>query len=185
MKEADTLSMYERVMGREAFATLPRAVQRFHRLAGRVTLHGQVQVDAPSSLLARLLAFGLGAPQRAGRGPIRFELVAGSASETWTRHFPRRTMSSRMSLSAGMVEERLGLARLTFELVARDAGLTMVLRRLRVLGVPCPAGWLPRITADESGDGDRLTFDVAAAWPWIGTVARYRGHLGLGPEAAP
>jgi hypothetical protein len=58
----------------------------------------------------------------------------------------------------------------------------MRLLRLRLLGVPCPRRLVPRVTAEESGDGDRLHFRVAATLPWVGTVASYRGHLVLPSE---
>ena len=65
--------MYECLLGGR-YAQLPAAVQRFHRLAGRTVLHGWVETQAPASALARVLAYGLGSPQRAGSGAIRFEI---------------------------------------------------------------------------------------------------------------
>lgn len=171
-------SLYERAMG-DSYALLPAAVQRFHRLSGRVVLHGSVQTHAPASSLARVLAFCLGAPQRASSGPIRFELDASPVVERWTRCFPTQTMTSRLRLVAGSVEEQLGAARLTFQLLAADGRLEMALTRMRFLGVPCPRWLLPRITAEESGDDDRFHFRVCAALPWVGTVASYHGHLDI------
>jgi Domain of unknown function (DUF4166) len=129
--------MYERVMG-ENYALLPTAVQRFHRLAGRHVLHGWVETHAPASTLARLLAFCLGTPRSTSSGPLRFELDADSDAESWTRHFPARTITSRMRLVAGQVEEQLGASRLTFNLTAADGTLKIKLTRLRFLGAPCP-----------------------------------------------
>jgi hypothetical protein len=171
-------SLYERVMG-ERFARLPVAVQRFHRLSGCVVLHGYVQTDAPATWLAGALAVLLNTPRHASEGVLRFELDASPDVERWTRHFPQRTMSSRLRLRDGCVEEHLGAARLTFELVAGDGALRMRLVRLRLLGVPCPRWLMPRIIAEEAGDGGQLHFSVSAALPWLGTVASYRGHLAL------
>jgi hypothetical protein len=176
-----TLSLYERVMG-ERFALLPSAVQRFHRLRGQVVLHGRVQTDAPATWLAAVLARMLGTPRHASEGALRFELDAGTDVEHWTRHFPQRTMSSRLQWRAGRVEERLGAARLSFDLTAGEGALRMRLVHMRFLGVPCPRWLMPRITAEESGDGEHLHFRVTAALPWLGTVASYRGHLVLASE---
>jgi hypothetical protein len=166
------------------YARLAPALQRFHRLRGRHTLHGEVTTDAPASPLAALLARGLGSPCRATRGPIRFELDVDTGGETWTRHFPGWTMSSRLREVGGEIVERLGAARLAFSLTEVDGRLVMRLRGLRFLGIPCPACMRPRIVAEETGeqgaDGrQRLHFRVEARVPGLGQVVGYRGHLEL------
>lgn len=171
-----TASMYERAMG-ESFDRLPPAVRRFHRLVGLQELHGWVDTDAPSSLGARLLARFLGTPLQATSGPIRFELDAGPDAETWTGHFPAQSMTSQMRIDALKIEERLGATRLTFDLCETDGRLEMRLQGLRFLGLPCPKWLLPRLIAEETGQGDRLHFRVRASLPVIGTVASYSGHL--------
>lgn len=175
-------SLYQRVMG-SRFEQLPAAVQRFHRLSGNHSLQGWVETSAPASWLGRVLAWGLGSPQQAQEGPIHFELKAQPELERWTRHFPAKTMSSTLSLGAAAVVERLGLARLEFELLAPAGRLEMRLLNMRFLGVPCPRWLMPRILAIETGEADRLHFEVEASVPLIGRVTRYRGHV-LVPEAA-
>jgi hypothetical protein len=172
----NTASMYEQAMG-ESFVRLPLAVQRFHKLAGLQELHGWVDIDAPSTRAARLLALCLGTPLRATSGPIRFELQAAAEAETWTRHFPRQKMTSRMRLDARQVVERLGAARLTFDLCEAEGRLEMRLMGLHFMGVPCPRWLLPKVIAEETGRDDRLHFRVHASLPVIGTVTSYRGHL--------
>lgn len=174
----NTASMYEQAMG-ESFDRLPRAVQRFHKLAGLQELHGWVDTDAPSTLAARLLALCLGTPLRATSGPIRFELRAAPEAETWTRHFPSQKMTSRMRLDARRVVEQLGVARLTFELCEAEGRLEMRLMGLHFMGVPCPRWLLPEVIAEETGQNDRLHFRVQASLPVIGIVTSYRGHLSL------
>ncbi len=175
------LSLYEQILGAD-YARLPEAVQRFHRLNGHTVLQGWVETGAPDSLLARGLAFWLGAPRGRSAGPLRFELKAGSETETWTRHFPTQTMSSRIRLVAGRLEERLGAARLTFSLTASDKKLSMKLAKMKFLGVPCPNWLLPQVVAEETGIGDQLHFHVTAALPFVGAVASYRGHLEVRPK---
>lgn len=172
------LSMYEQVLG-QGYACLPSAVQRFHRLSGHTVLHGWVETQAPATILARALAVCLGAPRDSSRGPLRFELTSGIAKETWTRHFPTRTMTSCMRLVAGQVEERLGSARLTFNLVATESRLSMRLVKMRFFGVPCPTWMMPRIVAEERGADDQLHFHITAELPFVGMVASYRGHLDI------
>jgi len=175
-------SLFERVLG-EGFAALPPALQRFHRLHGRHELHGLVETDAPASFGARLLARCLGTPTRATHGRIRFVLEAAPDLETWTRHFPGRTMRSRMRFGAGHVVEQMGLARLAFALEASGGRLRMRLTGMRFLGIPCPAWLRPQLVAEEAADRsagrDRLHFRIEARVPGAGQVVGYRGHLWL------
>lgn len=171
--------LYQRVMGEAAFAALPAAVQRFHRLAGAHELAGWVVVEAPASGPARLLARALGTPTAAWEGPLSFRLEAQPLQELWTRRFPAHTLVSRLSFRAGALQESMGPARLQFGLRVEPGKLVMQLQGLRFLGLPCP-GWLrPTVLAEESGDQDRLCFVVRAAVPGMGQVAGYRGWLAV------
>lgn len=180
------MTLYEQLLG-PRYRELPLAVQRFHRLAGRHVLHGRVRTRSPATLLSRLLALCLGTPRSDGEGPIRFELEADTGQERWTRVFPAQTMRSVLSPDRGLVLERLGLSRLSFELAPGAQGqLSMRLVRLRFLGLACPRWLMPRITADEFGEGpDVLRFEISASVPWIGRVAAYSGHLKLPESEAP
>lgn len=178
-------SLFERVLG-DRFAALPASLQRFHRLSGRHELQGMVDTDPPASPGGRVLAWCLGTPTRATHGTIRFVLEAAPDVETWTRHFPGRTMRSRMHVASGHVVERMGAARLAFALDVDDGRLRMRLQGMRFLGIPCPAWLRPRLVAEEAGDasaqGERLHFRIEAGVPLLGRVVGYRGYLVL-PEA--
>ena len=176
--------MYETAMGQH-FGRLARSVQDFHRLAGKHVLHGQVEIHAPQSMLAKFLARLLGTPLVSNRGPIKFELDARPLEETWTRHFPAKVMTSHLQLLDGQLVEKLGAARLTFALCECEGRLTMQLCRLQFLGIPCPRWLMPIVIAEETGADDRFNFHVRAAVPWVGVVASYRGHLSLADTASP
>jgi hypothetical protein len=173
-----TLSLYQQVMGGQ-FTLLPRPLQRFHALEGAHVLSGWVEVGAPASLVARILARCLGAPLNAQHGPIQFELRAGAVEEVWTRHFPGKTMESRLTHTAGHIVERLGFAQLWFALEGDSEMLEMKLVQLRFLRVPCPRWLLPAIVAEETATPGHLNFRVEASLPLIGVVTSYRGYLKL------
>jgi hypothetical protein len=176
--------MIERALA-EDYARLPPAVQRFHRLQGRHVLQGWVQTQAPATRLAHALARLLGTPRRACTGRLRFELEAGPDTETWIRCFPGdTTMRSQLRRAGGEIEERLGPARLVFQLGVSGQALTMGLARLSFAGLPCPQWLLPRLVAEERGSEQQLHFVVSAALPLLGLVVSYRGHLDL-PDAPP
>jgi hypothetical protein len=171
-------SMYETAMGAR-FDRLAPGVRDFHRLAGRHTLHGQVVIHAPKSILAKFLARLLGTPRSACHGPIKFELDAEDLKETWTRYFPASIMTSHLQLLNGHLVEKLGAARLTFELLETNGQLKMQLRALQFMGIACPKWLMPTIIAEETGADGRLNFNVRAEVPWVGVVARYQGYLSL------
>ena len=175
--------LFEAALGAR-FAELAPALRRFHRLSGRHELQGVVETDPPASTVGRLLARRLGSPLQSASGAIRFELDAAPGVETWTRHFPARTMRSSLRLVDGRVVERMGPARLVFALDAIDGGLRMRLQAMRFLGIPCPAWLRPRIVAEENGGDSRLHFRIEAAVPGIGRVVGYRGHLVV-PDETP
>jgi Domain of unknown function (DUF4166) len=171
-------SLYQEVMG-PGFLLLPVPVQQFHALQGTNVLHGRVEVQAPATFAARCLARCLGAPLTTEWGPIRFELESDSAAEHWVRHFPGKTMQSRLGSSSGHIVEQLGAARLTFALRGSPEMLEMQLVGLRFLGVPCPRWLLPSVVAEETATSGRLHFRVQASVRFIGTVAGYQGYLEL------
>ncbi|RZJ02864.1 MAG: DUF4166 domain-containing protein, partial [Haliea sp.] len=116
------LSLYQQVMGSD-FDRLPAAVRQFHALQGRHVLQGWVKIERPTGFAAACLAWCLGAPLEAQDGAIHFELHAEGASEVWTRHFPGKTMVSRLVLSGSHLVERLGATRLVFALDAQPQQL--------------------------------------------------------------
>jgi hypothetical protein len=173
-------SLFRQAMG-PAFDRLHPALRRFHTLAGRSTLHGQVRTEPPATWLGRLLARFTRTPLTAQEGAIRFELDAAPLRERWTRHFPFSTMVSTLSVRDGQVIESLGAATLAFDLQEVDGGLSMVLKRMRFLGIPCPRWLMPRLRAVERGEDGKLHFDIQADVPGCSTVVHYRGWLALPP----
>ena len=170
------LSLYQRALG-PAYQRLAPALARFHGLSGPHRLVGQVQVEAPATWPGRVLAWALGAPQRAVQGAITFDLQARPDAEVWTRRFPDQTMQSTLREAAGRVVEHLGAARLTFVLHEADGRLVMQLQQLHFCGIPCPAWLRPQVVAEETGVDDVLHFCVQATVPGVGRVVSYRGHL--------
>lgn len=177
-----TPSMYRSVLG-DAFSRLATPIQQFHSFEGRHEMHGEVQVAEPANPLAKFLAICLGAPLKAAQGPIRFELLATANTETWTRFFPGTTMRSKLTKSGNRVTERLGAARLTFELLEVAGALEMRLEKLHFFGFPCPDCLKPTVTARETGGADTLNFQIQASVPFIGMVSSYTGYLRIPHEA--
>ena len=175
-------SMYETVMG-EAFERLSEPLKRFHRSFGSHEFQGFVNVEGPASPLAWLLAVCVGSPLKASQGDIRFVLRAQPGTEVWTRHFPEKTMRSRLAQEGARVVERLGAARLAFDLLEVRGRLEMRLAQMHFLGIRCPEWLMPQVIATEHSKDDALHFRVQASIPLVGIVAHYHGHLEM-PVAA-
>jgi hypothetical protein len=174
--------LFPAAMG-EAYQRLHPEVRRFHDLQGTVELCGEVETEPPAGLAARCLAALLGAPRSATTGPLRFHLQCRDGVQVWTRHFPQRSMRSSLRLRGARLVESLGPTRLEMELREQDGALEMVVRSMRVLGIPCPSCLLPRIEASEHGSAGRLHFHVRASLPLVGRVTGYRGWLQLPARA--
>jgi len=58
-----------------------------------------------------------------------------------------------------------------------DPGLSWRLVRVRLLGLPLPAGWFEGMRAREFEREGRYHFEVSAQLPLVGLLVRYRGWL--------
>ncbi|MBL0163123.1 MAG: DUF4166 domain-containing protein [Xanthomonadales bacterium] len=178
------MTLYRDVLGKE-FDKLDAPVQRLHSLQGGHRLTGTCTIIGAERRIGRCLSALLGLPLPAQAGPFTFEIDANDGHETWIRHFPRRSMRSRLyQLAISRLGEQIGPARLTFRLENRDGELHLHLQHIRVFGVPWPTRWLPRIWAVERGEDTRFHFDVGADLGRFGLLVAYAGHLELPtPEA--
>ena len=178
------LPIYRQVLG-AAFAELDEPVQRFHSLQGRHRLRGRCTVGGAEHPLGRFLCALLGLPRATQDCEFAFELDADESGETWTRHFPSRTMQSRLQPAAThRLRERLGPALLEFSLSAAEGSLRMQLERIQVFGLRWPRRWFPAVWAIECGEQGRFCFDVGARLRALGTLVAYSGYLAI-DEASP
>jgi hypothetical protein len=169
--------VYRQVLG-HAFDRLDEPLRRFHSLHGMHHLRGQCSVSGAEHPLGRLVCFVLRLPPAVPHSAFRFDLDADADAETWTRHFPGRTMRSSLSATVdGHLQEKLGPARLLFSLQEEDGSLSMHLESIRFFGLPWPRRWFPSVWAIECGDGDRFCFDVGARLRLLGTLVAYSGYL--------
>ena len=167
--------LYARAMG-PGFAALPPSVRRLHDLVSDAGAAGEAEVTRGRGLLARLAAHLLRLPPE-GRWPLHVAFEARGGGETWTRRYGGHVMRSVLGLRPGGVVERFGPLRLAFDLVPRPDGLAMHLAGWSLLGIPLPPALAPRIHATEREENGRFHFDVRAALPFAGQVARYAGWL--------
>jgi hypothetical protein len=171
--------LYQRILG-EKFDTLDSAVRRLHLLQGHHRLRGRCSISGAEHWLGRALAWILRLPLPARDAEFSFDLLADTDGETWTRHFPGRTMRSRLQQdSESTLVERIGPARPSFALGVVEGTLVMRLLGVEVFGLSWPKRWLPAIRTHESGQGDIYRFEVEARLGRLGLLVAYEGTLDL------
>jgi hypothetical protein len=176
-------SVYRQVLGAD-FNLLATELQRFHSMAGRVELTGRFSVKGPHSAAGRLVSALFALPRTAAETSFKFELDANARQETWRRHFPGRSMVSRMRAGPGMLVERFGPIHFYFRLKADDGQLNMLLQSVTIFGIRSPKFLMPKVMAHEAGADGKLHFSVSAHLPVVGLLAEYRGYLEIEQEEA-
>ncbi|TWB69279.1 saccharopine dehydrogenase-like NADP-dependent oxidoreductase [Nitrospirillum amazonense] len=189
-------ALFAQVMGREAWDRQPAAWRALHTLPadGPATWRGRAAVTRGRSPLAGLAALVVGFPPSGTDVPVTVTLsrTAGDG-ELWARDFAGRRFASRQSLGRGrnehLVVESFDPAAFAMALVADADGVTLVLRRWTLFGLPLPLWLAPRSDAAETvapaPGGDRFHFDVRLSHPLAGLIVHYRGWLDrgwLGPD---
>lgn len=168
-------SLYRQVLG-DAFELLPKALQSMHSIIGVGGAGGRGTVTRGRDPVARLIAAMMRFP-RGGDHDLHVLFEIGDEHEIWTRDFGGQRFHSCLSKAGGQLTESFGPMRFHFDLPVDAGGLTMLLNRWTMLGVPMPLCLAPRITARETEEQGHFTFDVAIAFPVVGNVIRYCGWL--------
>jgi hypothetical protein len=171
-----TASLYRQAIG-PAFDAMPPPLRALHDLPHSTVFRGEAEVIAARHPLARLIARLTGFPTRSYACKVEVRIDVDADGETWHRDFGGHRFHSRMRCVDGCLVETLGPHRITFRLDTDAAGLRMHPVRWHMLGMPLPRMFWPRIEAREHADGGRFHFDVATAFPIVGTVIHYRGAL--------
>ena len=167
--------LYHRMMG-PTFERLPPAVRAMHAVVRDGGASGEAEVTGAANPVGALIARIVGFP-RAGRYPLHVAFAEHDGVERWTREFGITRFISELSEANGRLAERFGPARFYFDLPADETGLTMVMRRWSLLGLPLSLSLAPRSLAREWEEDGSFHFDVPIALPLIGRLVHYRGVL--------
>lgn len=156
---------------------LPPPCRAIH--AGFGNFEGRITVSPARNALLRRVARFMGLPGAVEDAPLRFETVQDGAGARWVRRIgPHVMVSHQRAMPDGTLAERLGPATLAARLVPDPDGLHLETAWVRVLGVPLPRVFWPRMTACEWAEGTRYHFDIALFAPLLGTrVIAYSGWL--------
>lgn len=171
-----TAPLYRRLLG-PAFDTLPARVRELHDVTATVVWTGRADVERGGSLISRLAGAISGLPPAGRDQPLSVTFTPAGGRETWTRRFGDATFRSLQYEKGGLLRERVGPSTFLFALEASPAGLALVLRGMRVLGVPLPRVLQPSIRTFERERDGRYHFEVEARLPLAGLLVRYGGWL--------
>jgi hypothetical protein len=165
-----------RVLLGPAFDILDAPLQRVHRGDSDV-YHGWASVERGTGWLARLGCRLAGLPRNAHDLPLRLELHAIAARETWTRWFEGSpAMRSRLEAHDGQLVERLGPAVVRFALHVTGGELHWKAVSLHVLGMPLPPSAFDMRAHVRGADG-LYHFAIEARFRGVGRLIRYEGVL--------
>jgi hypothetical protein len=168
--------LYVTLLG-SSFHALSPILQRIHDDRARKRYAGRCAVERGTGRLARALAALVGLPKPHHDTPVEVTIERRGDIETWTRRFGSQAMRSVLRARDRVLEERLGLVTLRFELVATEESILWAIKGARFLCLPLPVSFFSACTARESIDGDRYRFDVHAEMRGVGLLVRYRGWM--------
>lgn len=172
-----TPTLFQALLG-ASFYSLPSAVRALHAVRGRVSYAGRVRIARGTGLIARYCARVARLPPAQQDVPLTVVFENDANGETWRRDFNGHAMHSRLqACGPRLLGERLGPLRFRFSLHVYDQALHWRVQRVRVMGLPLPAGWFEGVRCREYEQDDRYVFLVEATLPLIGEVIRYEGWL--------
>ena len=170
------MALYRRLLGAR-FEALPARVRELHEVTATSRWDGRADVERGGGLAARIVAWMLGLPPH-GREQalnVTFEPVEGR--EVWTRTFGASVFRSVQDEHDGLLRERAGPVTFLFAPEASGEGLALILRGVRVFGVPLPRFAHPSVRTFESARDGRYAFEVEGSLPLAGMIVRYAGWL--------
>jgi len=173
--------LFRHILG-EAWDLLPSPIKQLHATTSVSMYSGRCTVMQARNPVARAVTALVGFPKGGEDLPITVKLVVEASGERWTRTVADRTFSSTQKLaegrSQGLIRERFGPIAVDMALVLLGPGLTYVIRRWSLVGIPMPLWFGPKTNATESVDAEgRFRFDIELWHPFVGLLVHYAGWL--------
>jgi hypothetical protein len=168
--------LFRRLLG-PGFDALPAPIRVLHEASGTRTYHGWSSVERGRGLASRFCGWIASLPAGAPRVPLAVTIARHAGGETWRREFGREAMTSQLRAHGPVLEEHLGPGRFRYELLIDGAGIRWRLLGMRILGVPWPARWAPRMEVREAVADGLYRFDVRVELPRAMLLVHYRGAL--------
>ena len=170
--------LYRRVLGPD-FDRLPPEVRALHQVEAETRTQGACRIERGRGALSRLAGWLFGMPPAGESVPVEVVFQPRGEGELWRRRFGAHRLASFQAPLArrGWLAESFGPGRFLLEAEAGPQGLALLLRGVRVFGLPLPPALWPRIRAGERVEAGRFTFDVEIRLPLGGLLIHYRGHL--------
>ena len=170
--------LFHRLYG-AALGFLPSPIVRVHDVEKMRTWHGEACVSQGETLSARALCWLLGFPPPGRSVPLSVVMERNGEMETWRRRFGDHAMATRLRAGDApcTVEETFWPFTAVSRLDPDDTGVTQVLVAFRVLGLPLPRPFWPKLEVREGAAGTRYLFSVAAYFPWGTLIGKYEGWL--------
>jgi len=173
-------SLYQIALGSD-FDLLPATTRKIHCPDPVHVLVGGSTTRSAESWVGRLVARMFGMPS--GDEQVSIKVIIerlADGTERWSRIYPTHTMRSvfrKPDPDTRSVLEIFGPFRFRTRILPNPTGLSLVLDRAWIGGLPLPRAVMPRADAVETADGDAHCFDVTVTLPLIGRLCHYHGRL--------
>jgi hypothetical protein len=171
-----TVPLYRRLLGAR-FDALPPRVAELHDVTAVSVWRGRADVERGRSLIVLALAKLLGLPPAGRAQALEVTFTPDGGTELWERRFGEAVFRSLQFERHGLLRERVGWVTLLFALEVSEAGLSLLPRGVRFLGVPLPPLLVPKVRTMESERDGRYRFEVEGSLPLVGLLVRYEGWL--------
>lgn len=171
-----SIPLFKRLLG-ASFEGLPAPIRRVHDGRAHKVLSGRCHIVRGGGVLVKLLGWAASLPRSGTDLPLQVSFQRDGAGEIWSRDFGGHPMRSTLTERDGYLEEVLGAARFRFALQVDEQGVAWNVVGIKVLGLPLPAAWFKAVTARQSVQAGRYTFDVRAELPCVGLLVHYYGWL--------
>lgn len=176
--------LYPRVLGKEAWESLPEAVRRCHSAYPFQQAKASFTVSGGKNFLAKMIGWLSGFPKPGTGIETRLEVRAFEKHQTWSRWFSGKAFHTTQWITEdGFVAERQGPMVVLLSLSIRERQLHLRAAKAQIhLGpIRIPLfGWMkPRVEARAWGDetGRRMLVDIQIGAAIVGPLLRYEGTV--------
>ncbi len=172
-------AVYRAILG-AGFDALSPALRELHQGGGLRRARGRARVVRSRHFLGALIARCMSFPPSSEGTDVTVEVIPDGAGERWLRDFGGHRFSSRVYARNGALVEVFWPASFSFRLETGVREISWRFLGMKILGVPWPRRFAPRVAARERDDGG-YRFEVSVELPGIGTLVEYEGSLAPSP----
>jgi hypothetical protein len=172
----EKLSLYQRVLG-DRYQQLHPLLQEVHS-SPALLAEGSFRISRPKHWFPRFLGTILGMPAAEEDVPTTLAVqTVPDGSEKWLRNFGKFQMTTWQWAWRDLLLERSGPVTFGIYLKVADSGMSYVVRKVWVLGIPLPLFIAPSVLAIVTPIPHGWHAKVELKFPLLGKMLGYVGEF--------